>query len=801
MNRRLVRRRARSTSTAAVLAAMVLTTMTLTAAPAPAAGALIMASHSPVGPATAPVGVSGFAKTSTDGAYVVFESTAANLVTGQSDASTTGDVFLYQRSTGTVTLVSHASGSATTAGNGVSRRPVISSDGAYVAYESMAKNLVAGGSDPKGTEGSDVFLYSRATGATTLVSRSTASATTHGNDSAHRPSISADGGFVAFESYATTHIAGTDPVGTADVFVFSRSTGVVTLASHTPASATTTGNGASDGPHISANGAFVVFKSIATNLVAGQTDTNAKWDIFLFERATGALTLVTHIPVSATTTANGGTLVIGNSEYSISADGGFVAFSSSSTNQVGMQTDTNNTLDDVYLYERATAGVVLVSHVPANTATTANEASGSPVLSADGAYVAFVSSATNLVPGQNDANFSPDLFLYARATTALTLISHTPGSSTTTTNLSRSDFPSLSADASVVAFQSYGTNVVPGQTDSNSRYDVFLWSRATGVNTLVSHIATSSTTTGIGANNPSLSGNGTVLAFQSNANNLVAGQNDANGSDDIFVHVAGGGGGGDVAPPADFDGDGDTDISVFRPASNTWFVRNGATVSFGASGDIPVPCDYDGDGDTDIAVFRPSVGGWYVQNQATVFLGASGDVPVPADYDGDGDCEPALFRPAVGGWYRVGVAAVFFGLNGDIPVPADYNGDGAADIAVFRPSVGGWYRNGTTPIFYGLNGDIPVPVDFNGNGAADMALYRPSVGGWYINDGSLPTFLGLSTDIPVPGDYDGNGSAERAVFRPAAGAWYVGASPAVFFGISGDRPLPLPSAIRQPFFP
>jgi hypothetical protein len=797
MNRWLGRR---SAPPLAVVVAMVVATMALTAAPAPAAGALTLASHSPVGPATAPVGVSTHAKTSTDGAYVVFESTAANLVSGQSDSNGGNDIFLYQRSTGTVTLVSHASGSASTAGNAVSTLPVISSDGAYVAYESTAKNLVAGGSDPKGSAGSDVFLYSRATGATTLVSRSTASSTTHGNDSAHKPTISADGGFVAFESFATTHVSGADPVSTNDVFVFGRSTGVVTLISHTPASPTTTGNGTSDVAKISANGAFVVFKSIATNLVAGQTDANAKWDIFLFERATGALTLVTHLPANATTTANGGTFGFGDSEYAISADGGFVAFSSTSTNQVGLQTDPNNTLEDVYLYERATAGVVLVSHVPANAATASDGASFQPVLSADGAYVAFSSTGTNLVSGQNDVNFSPDLFIYARATAAVTLISHTPGSSTTTTNLAESNHPSLSADASVVAFRSYGTNVVPGQTDTNDRPDIFLWSRATGVNTLVSHIATSPTTTGIGAGGPSLSGNGTVLAFQSNANNLVTGQNDANGADDIFLHVAGAVG-GNVAPPADFDGDGDTDISVFRPSSNTWFVRNGATVPFGASGDIPVSCDYDGDGDTDVAVFRPSVGGWYIQNQTTVFLGGSGDIPVPADYDGDGDCEPALFRPAVGGWYRVGVAPIFFGLSGDIPVPADYNGDGAADITVFRPSAGGWYRNGTTPLFYGLTGDIPVPADFNGNGGADIALYRPSVGGWYINDGSAPTFLGLSTDIPVPGDYDGNGSAERAVFRPASGAWYVGASPPVFFGLSGDRPLPLPSAIRQPFFP
>ena len=412
MNRWLGSRSARRTGLVAVAAAMVVAAVALTPAPSSAAGPLIMASHSPVGPATAPVGVSTHAKTSTDGAYVVFESTAANLVSGQSDSNGGADIFLYQRSTGTVTLVSHASGSATTAGNGVSTLPVISSDGAYVAYESTAKNLVAGGSDPKGSAGSDVFLYSRATGATTLVSRSTASATTHGNDSAHKPTISADGGFVAFESFATTHVAGTDPVSTLDAFLFTRSTAVVTLVSHTATSATTTGNATSDVARISANGAFVVFKSIATNLVAGQTDTNAKWDIFLFERATGALTLVTHVPANATTTANGGTFGFGDTEYSISADGGFVAFSSSSTNQVGIQSDPNNTSEDVYLYERATAGVVLVSHVPANTATTANGASVQPVVSADGGYVAFISFATDLVTGQNDVNASPDLFLY-----------------------------------------------------------------------------------------------------------------------------------------------------------------------------------------------------------------------------------------------------------------------------------------------------------------------------------------------------------------------------------------------------
>lgn len=251
---------------------------------------------------------------------------------------------------------------------------------------------------------------------------------------------------------------------------------------------------------------------------------------------------------------------------------------------------------------------------------------------------------------------------------------------------------------------------------------------------------------------------------------------------------------------ADFDGNGTTDVAVFRPSSGTWYRNSAATTSFGLPGDIPVPCDYDGDGTTDIAVFRPSVGGWYVKDQAPVFFGLLGDVPVPADYNGDTRCEIAVFRPSVGGWYVQGQSPQFYGLDGDIPVPADYAGHGRAEIAVFRPSVGGWYRNGAPSMFFGLNGDIPVPGDYIGDGTAQVAIYRPAVGGWYVQ-GLDPHFLGLAGDIPVPGDYDGNITTDGAVFRPSIGAWYgVGGSP-VFFGASGDFPLPLPAAIRMAAFP
>jgi hypothetical protein len=298
---------------------------------------------------------------------------------------------------------------------------------------------------------------------------------------------------------------------------------------------------------------------------------------------------------------------------------------------------------------------------------------------------------------------------------------------------------------------------------------------------------------------------------------------------DAPVTVTGGSGGGSHSTaPADFDGDGHSDISLFRPSNGHWYLKNSGngttiTAGFGLSGDIPVTGDYDGDGKADLAVFRPSNSHWYVQGSASgtvanLGFGVAGDIPVPGAYDGDGRTDLAVFRPSTGHWYirssTTGAITSFgFGVAGDIPVPGDYDGDGKTDLAVFRPSNGRWYirdsSTGTTTSFgFGLAGDIPVPGDYDGDGKTDLAVFRPSTGHWYIRSSLTGTTsnigFGRTGDIPVPGDYDGDGITDLAVFRPSNGTWYVddssGGSRTVGFGLSGDIPADASPAVYSAFF-
>jgi len=241
---------------------------------------------------------------------------------------------------------------------------------------------------------------------------------------------------------------------------------------------------------------------------------------------------------------------------------------------------------------------------------------------------------------------------------------------------------------------------------------------------------------------------------------------------------------------ADFDGDGDTDVSVFRPSNGRWYIMGQSSVQWALSGDLPVPGDYDGDGTTDIAIFRPSNGKWYLMGSAPASWGTAGDIPLQADYTGDGSADKAVLRTSTKRWYIEGIGNTKWYLTGDIPVPCDYDGDGAADIAIFRPSNNKWYVMGESPVSWALSGDIPVPADYDGDGSCDIAVYRPSNGRWYVQ-GQSSVQWGLPDDIPVPGDYDGDGATDIAILRSSNGKWYIQGVGNFSWYASGDFPLPV----------
>jgi Tol biopolymer transport system component len=258
---------------------------------------------------------------SADGRFVAFASLASNLVTG--DTNGVQDVFVHDWQTGMTERVSVGSDGA--GGNGESDLiPAISADGRFVAFASLASNLVAG--DTNGIQ--DIFVHDRGTGLTERVS--VRSDGTQANATSEDPAISADGRFVAFQSFASNLVAG-DPISVPQrVFVHDRQTGITERVS--VSSDGTVASATSGAPAISADGRFVAFSSFARNLVPDDTDFFA--DIFVHDRETGITERVSLS--SAGVEGNGGS----EGKNAISTDGRFVAFASRANNLV--TDDTND---------------------------------------------------------------------------------------------------------------------------------------------------------------------------------------------------------------------------------------------------------------------------------------------------------------------------------------------------------------------------------------------------------------------------------------------------------------------------
>ena len=375
-----------------------------------------------------------------------------------------------------------------------------------------------------------------------------------------QPSISADGRYVAFSASADNLVPG-DTNQVTDIFVRDRQTGAITRASVD--STGLPGNGTSVAPSISGDGRYVVFKSDATNLVAG--DTNQAGDIFLHDMQTGATSRITvnlfgeqansdsYQPVISTdgqhiayysyasnlawqdtngthdvfeydraadrtsrvSVDSNGQQANGLSYLpSISADGRYVAFSSSASN-IALFPDTNHA-DDVFVHDSLYGRTDRVSLDP--NGEQGNSASRYGMISGDGRYVAFNSYASNLVAG--DTNNRNDMFVYDRYRYVATRIDVDPDGRELPGGTTSDVWPSISADGRYVAYESGADNLVPG--DYNHVWDVFLRDRVAGSTSLVS-VASDGTQGDYYSHEPSVSADGRHVAFTSYASNFVAG--------------------------------------------------------------------------------------------------------------------------------------------------------------------------------------------------------------------------------------------------------------------------------------
>ncbi|MEU1023985.1 RICIN domain-containing protein [Streptomyces sp. NPDC005904] len=378
-----------------------------------------------------------------DGRYAAFTSDATTLVPGDKNAA--ADVFVRDRTAGVTERVSLTDGGAESQPAEWSDEPSISADGRYVAFESVARGLVAG--DTNGHR--DVFVRDRTGGTTRRVSVS--SGGVQGNGWSFSPSVSGDGRYVAFVSGASNLVPG-DTNGADDVFVHDRQTGTTQRVSVSGGGAQ--GNGGSTAAAISADGRQVAFTSSATNFTAG--DTNAADDVFVRDLQSGTTQRVS-------VSGGGGQGDRGSMAPSLSADGRHVAFSSSATNLVAG--DTNGRID-VFVRDRQSGTTQRVS--VADNGTQGDGHSGGASIGADGRHVAFSSSAANLIA--RDANGVSDVFVHDRQSGGTRRVStaHTDGQDVD----HYSSEAAISADGAVVAFSSAASDLVPG--DTNGTYDVFV---------------------------------------------------------------------------------------------------------------------------------------------------------------------------------------------------------------------------------------------------------------------------------------------------------------------------------------
>lgn len=390
-------------------------------------------------------------------------------------------------------------------GDDASTSPAISQDGRYVACESDATNLVSG--DTNGF--ADIFVRDRLAGTTVRVS--VAADGTQGDADCSSCSISADGRYVAYLS-AASDLVPSDTNHVHDLFVHDRSTGLVRRAS--VAWDGQEGDGPTLSGAVSGNGRYVVFSSVATNLIPG--DTNGQPDVFVRD-------MVTNTTRIASVVTGGIVQGSGPSETaSISYDGRYVVFSSEATN---LAQGDNNARRDIFTHDFA-VGVTSRLSVSSAGAEGNGNVGWNTAVSANGRYAVFTSASTNLVA--DDSNGADDVFFRDGLAGTTSRISLSSGG----TQASGTSYGPLgmSPDGRYVTFASNAADLVAG--DSNSVSDAFVRDNATGATERIS-VTPNGTQGTQGSSSGAISSDGHYAAFSTSAGNLVS--SDTNSASDIFV--------------------------------------------------------------------------------------------------------------------------------------------------------------------------------------------------------------------------------------------------------------------------
>jgi hypothetical protein len=430
---------------------------------------------------------------------------------------------------GDTILVDRASGANGAKANCPSFGGSITADGDEVAYFSLANNLTHGVAPKRVACAEQTFeIYLRDLGrqTTMLVSRASGAAGAKADEDCERPSISADGRVVAWQSFATDLTPeGNVPrrgieVGPYLVFARDLATHRTVLVSRGTGRHSPRANADSTSAGVSADGRLVAYSSEATNLT--RADRDRRSDVYVRNLRSNTTTLVSRASGRAGAKANGTSIVAG-----ISADGRFVSFTSSATNLSPEDTDRR---DDVYVRDLVTGTTTLVSRATGAAGAKADRNASGGAISGDGGVVVF-DSANDL---SADAADGKTVQVYVRdLATQLTTVVSTADGAVANAN---ADGASISGDARVVSFETKATNLSPDDTDGG--VDAYVRDLAAGTTTLASR---ASGVAGAKANAElfpwDLSAEGRYLTLNGNASNVSPDDPDAN--DDVFVRDLG----------------------------------------------------------------------------------------------------------------------------------------------------------------------------------------------------------------------------------------------------------------------